>query len=495
MDASTAPAQPNLVFILPDRLRQDTSAAYGNDWIQSPHMDRMASESFVFEHCYVTQPVCAPARASIMTGLYPPTAGMPRNRLIMPAEVQTVAQMVSDDYKTGYIGKWHLGDEIIKQRGFNEWVSANDYWWPEYTNPDDQKKFSDYHDSLVDEGYEPEQEHPGGKTFSMEQRSGMPPAQQMASFLADSAAEFIEQNRDDPFVLYVSSIEPHPPFAGPFDDMYDSATLPVDESFMQSPVESTLFNRMRAELFADCVRDGISTATEEGMRQLRANYFGNVKLVDDMLGTILGAIDGAGIKDNTIVVFTSEHGDMIGTHGMIEMRTPYEEAAQVPLFIRVPWLTDQETRVPGNFSQIDFLPTFLDLLGQSIPDYLQGESRRGVLEGSQDLLDNDVVVQHNGVGDRDMAMECDSWVMNDDKLRELNFLNTMPWRSVITADRWKLNLCAVDQGELYDLNSDPGEFHNLFDKPEYRDRIRRMAARLHLWQAENGDSAPLPAIL
>jgi len=118
--------------------------------------------------------------------------------------------------------------------------------------------------------------------------------------------------------------------------MYDSATLPVDESFMQSPVESTLFNRMRAELFADCVRDGISTATEEGMRQLRANYFGNVKLVDDMLGTILGAIDGAGIKDNTIVVFTSEHGDMIGTHGMIEMRTPYEEAAQVPLFIRVP---------------------------------------------------------------------------------------------------------------------------------------------------------------
>ncbi|HIK89088.1 MAG TPA: hypothetical protein EYG09_05490, partial [Dehalococcoidia bacterium] len=188
---------------MPDRLRQDTSGAYGNDWIQSPHMDRLASESFVFEHCYVTQPVCAPARASIITGLYPPTAGMPRNRLVMPPEVESIAQMVSDDYTTGYIGKWHLGDEIIKQRGFDEWVSANDYWWPEYTNEDDQKKFSSYHESLVAEGYEPEQDHPGGKTFSMSQRSELPPEKQMASFLGDSAAEFISSNKDNPFVLYV----------------------------------------------------------------------------------------------------------------------------------------------------------------------------------------------------------------------------------------------------------------------------------------------------
>jgi arylsulfatase A-like enzyme len=113
---TNAPSKPNLVFILPDRLRQDASAAYGNDWIQSPHMDAMASQSFVFEHCYVTQPVCAPARASIMTGLYPPAAGMPRNRLIMPPEVETIVQMVSDDYATGCVGKWHLGDEIINQQ-------------------------------------------------------------------------------------------------------------------------------------------------------------------------------------------------------------------------------------------------------------------------------------------------------------------------------------------------------------------------------------------
>lgn len=494
LPVTEAPTKPNLVFILPDRLRQDTSSAYGNQWIESPHMNSLASESFVFEHCYVTQPVCAPARASILTGLYPQSAGMPRNRLTMPAEVQIIAQMVSDEYTKGYIGKWHLGDEIVKQRGFDQWVSANDYWWPEYTNPEDRKKFSDYHESLLVDGYIPEQDHPGGKTFSPAQRSGFPPEKQMASFLADRAADFIADNQAKPFVLYVSTIEPHPPFTGPFDGMYDAETLPVEDTFMQPPVQSSLFNRMRAELFSDCVRDGIPTATRDGMRQLRANYFGNVKLVDDMLGSILKAIENAGLEDDTIVVFTSEHGDMIGTHGMLEMRTPYEEAALVPLYIRIPWLVDQETRIPGNFSQIDFVPTLLELLGQPIPIHLQGTSRVEVLRGENDLISNDVVVQHNGVGDRNLADECSSWTMGDEKLSELNFMNTIPWRSIITADRWKLTLCASDQGELYDLNTDPGEVINLFDSPEHQERIHTMAERLYVWQKQTGDTAPLPEV-
>lgn len=480
-------------------MRQDTMACYGNNWIQSPHLNRLAEQSFVFDHAYVTQPVCAPARASLLTGLYPPSAGMPRNRLVMPPDVQTVAQMVGDDHVTGYIGKWHLGDEIVKQRGFDHWVSSNDFWWPEYTDSENQERFSDYHQHVVESGYEPEQEHPGGRTFSQAQRASLPPQEQMASFLANRAADFIEANAENPFVLYVSTIEPHPPFSGPYNGMYDPATLPVDETFMQPPEDSSLFNRLRAELFADCVRDGISTSTEAGWRELRANYFGNVKLVDDMVGTILGALSSNGLDDSTIVVFTSEHGDMIGTHGMLEMRTPYEEAAKVPLLVRVPWLSEGglsegAQRVGGNFSQIDILPTLLELLGQPVGDHLQGESRAAVLEGAETLANNDVFIQHNGVGDRDLTDECDAWSMPQERVADLNFMNTLPWRSVVTADRWKLTLCAGDQGELYDLNSDPNETANLFDDPAQRDRIRTMAARLHLWQAENGDTAPLPDV-
>ena len=201
MPDNGAPDRPNLVFILPDRLRRDSMACYGNDWIQSPHQNGLAEQSFVFENAYVTQPVCAPARSSILTGLYPPAAGMPVNRLIMPPEIQTIAQMVSDDYRTGYIGKWHLGDEIFAQRGFQEWVGSNDGWWTENSDPATRTEFSDYHHFLVEAGFEPDMAHPGGKTFSPKLRSSLPPEFQMATFLGGRAADFIEGHTTDPFVL------------------------------------------------------------------------------------------------------------------------------------------------------------------------------------------------------------------------------------------------------------------------------------------------------
>ena len=489
------PIRPNLIFILPDRLRRDSMACYGNDWIQSPELDALAERSLVFENCYVTQPVCAPARSSIVSGLYPVAAGMPVNRLIMPDRIDVVAEMVSPEYRKAYIGKWHLGDEIRARRGFDLWVSSHDSWWREYTDPADRARFSDYHHFLVDEGIVPDGSHPGGKTFSASLRSSLPAELQMATYVGSRAVEFIEANAGNPFVLYVSTIEPHPPFTGPYDDLYDPEALPVEETFLQYPEGSTLFNRLRAELFSRSVRDGIDLRDgEPAWRRLRANYWGDAKLVDDMVGSILGAVDRSGIADRTIVVFTSDHGDMVGTHGMLEMRTPYEEATRVPLLVCDPRLERRHRLIEGNFSQIDLLPTLLELLGEPVPETLQGVSRAGVVRGDETLSGNDVIVQHNGIGDRNLAAECGEHDWSEAKLADLNFINSQPWRSVVTADRWKLNLCAVDRGELYDLNSDPLEQVNLFDRPEHRDRIRAMAARLRLWQHRVGDAAPLPAV-
>jgi len=162
--------------------------------------------------------------------------------------------------------------------------------------------------------------------------------------------------------------------------------------------------------------------------------------------------------------------------------------------VRAPWLTENQTRVDGNFSQIDFVSTLLDLLGESVPEHLQGESRGDVLRGTADLSDNDIVIQHNGVGDRDLTSAASSHTMSPERVCQLNLLKTAPWRSVVTSDRWKLTLCAADQGELFDLNTDPSEITNLFDHPEHRDRVRWMAARLRLWQQEVGDTAPLPGV-
>lgn len=487
--------RPNLVFILPDRLRRDCMACYGNDWIRSPHLNTLSEHSLVFEHCYVTQPVCAPARSSLVSGLYPPTAAMPVNRLIMPDHIQVVPEMVSQDYRKGYVGKWHLGNELAARRGFDHWTSTHDSWWTEYTDPADRLRFSDYHHFLLDRGIVPDQTHPGGSTFSGPLRASLPDQLQMATFVGSRAAEFIESSTECPFVLYVSTIEPHPPFTGPYNDLYDPDTLPVEETFCQYPDTSTLFNRLRAELFSRSVRDGIDLRQgEPAWRRLRANYWGNVKLVDDMVGTILAAIDRAGVADRTIVVFTSDHGDMVGTHGMLEMRTPYEEATRVPLLVHDPRLEHGHRVIEGNVSQIDLLPTLLELLGQPLPSALQGVSRAPLVRGEDTLAGNDVFVQHNGLGDRNLAAECADHDWSLEKLADLNYLNSQPWRSVVSADRWKLNLCAVDQGELYDLNTDPLEQANLSDQPEHRDRVRSLAARLRLWQHRVGDTASLPSI-
>ena len=489
------PRHPNLVFILPDRQRRDTLACYGNDWIQVPHLNRLADESLVFDHCYVTQAVCSPSRASILCGLYPVDAGMPINRHILPRDVPTIAELLTDDYHTGYIGKWHLGDEILPQHGFDEWVSCFDHWWADYTSPELRSQLSTYHHWLVDHGFEPDAGHPAGRMFSDHFRANLPVEYHMATWLGEQAAAFIERNAQQPFVLYVSSKEPHPPFSSPFDDLYKPETLPVDETFCTYPEGHSLFNRIRAEFWMQAVHaGGFDLASEMECRRMRSNYYGCVSLVDGMVGRILGALDDAGLREETIVVFTSDHGEMVGTHGHVEMRSPYEESSRVPLLVRAPWLSESQRRVGGNFSQIDFVPTLLDLLGQSVPEHLPGESRADVLRGDDDLNDIDVVIQHNGVGDRDLTSASESHTMAPELVRQLNLLKTAPWRSVVTADRWKLTLCAADQGELFDLNSDPAETTNLFDRPEHRDRVRWMAARLRLWQEEVGDTAPLPGV-
>ena len=135
-----------------------------------------------------------------------------------------------------------------------------------------------------------------------------------------------------------------------------------------------------------------------------------------------------------------------------------------------------------HFTQIDLIPTLLDLVGEPIPDGLHGQSRVGVLKSEATLDDTDVLIEHNGIGDRDLGNSL------------INEMNNLPWRSIVNGDRWKLNLCAADQCELFDLNSDSIEEHNLFNDPDQRGRIRLMAAKNRLWQHQVGDVAPLPSV-
>ncbi len=501
--------KPNIVFIFSDQQRSDTLAAYGNNWIKVPHLNKLADQSFVFENAYVTQPVCTPARASIMTGLYPHTAGPTVNKVALSPDVKTVAEMISEDYLCGYLGKWHLGDDVIQQHGFDEWVSTEDGHRPEYSKREYRNVMSDYHQFLVDAGYEPDVESEGAKIFSAHARGKLPAEHQMASFLAGKAEEFIEDHNDETFMLYVSTFEPHPPYFGPMDDMYDPEDIPVGPAFLKVSDDDSLLNRERGNYYTQYLEGGDpskdeymtdnaaqenDTTSVAGWRRLRARYMANITLVDDMVGRIIAALDKAGVADNTVIVFTSEHGEMAGDHGMLEKRSFFEEASKVPLLFRVPWLSKDQTKVPGSIGHIDLVPTLLDLSGGEVPDHLQGNSVVPVMKGEQDLADNNVFIQWNGIheewDDRNLGNEA------------INNLIPMPWRSIVanermtdgSVQRWKLNLCATDQCELYDLNSDPHEMKNLFNDPAQKDRIRHLTATMRTWQHRTKDTAALPTV-
>ena len=490
--------RPNIVFVFSDQQRQDTLACYGADWMNVPNLNALADESFVFENAYVAQPVCTPARATIMTGLYPHAAGPIVNQIHLSEGTPVIAEMISDDYIKGYMGKWHLGNDLVAQHGFDVWRSTED--GHRFAKPEQRFMVSSYNQYLVEQGYEPDRVRNRVGTFSSDMHYDLPEEHQMASYLGDQAAEFIEENKDRPFVLYVSTFEPHSPYHGPYMDMYDPETLPVGPAFLEKPETASLVNRVRANYFLQFMLDGVDqtqddymmryaasredVTTELGWRTLRAHYMANITQVDRMVGKITSALERAGVADNTVVVFTSEHGDMMGDHGMLEKRSFFEEASRVPLLMRVPWLSQEQTMVEGSVGHADLVPTLLDLIGEEIPDTLQGKSLQPVLMGDADLSENDVFVQWNGTSEEIVDRFLGS--------AEINRMLALPWRSVITPDRWKLNLCAGDQCELYDLNNDPYEMNNLFNDPAQVDRIRDMAARIRIWQGETGDTVPLP---
>ena len=413
---------------------------------------------------------------------------------------------------------------MIPQHGFDKWISVEDSHRARSTKREYRNIEASYNAHLRKHGVEP----PGvGRSYeNWSATAGLTEEQTQAYFLGDSAADFIRnhsdsERADQPFMLYVSFFEPHPPYTGPLNDIYDPSDITVGPAFLKRPDDGSLLNRLRADYYMAGnlnplgIDDYHDLTGEEGWRRLRAQYFANVTLVDRQVGKMLDALRETGQFDNTIIVFTSEHGEMGGDHGMLEKRSMYEEATRVPLLIRLPGSTPdtegESEKVPGSVSLVDLVPTLLELSDSSAdaPSWqtrqqsratlgdgfapnaasddsarwqMQGKSLAPVLRGEADLSRNDVFVQWNGMGDRNLGTP------------EINRMVSMHWRTVITPDRWKLNLCPADQCELYDLNSDPHEMTNLYNDPAHRDRIRDMAARIRIWQSTTNDTEDLPQV-
>lgn len=480
-------SKPNLLYIFTDQQRADTMRCYGNHLIETPALNGLADESFVFERAYVSQPVCSPSRATMLTGRWPHTAGVPKCNVPLSAAVPTFAELLPNDYRTAFMGKWHLGDEIFPQHGFQTWVGIEDAYRHSYSSAEKLEVLSPYHHFLVGNGFVPNAENQGQRIFTRHFQASLDEPYTKATYLGDQAAAYIRASGDHPFALCVSYLEPHPPHTGPLNDFYDPALLPIGPAFMrQPPQDAPLIVRLMAAFYMASENYGLDLRTEPGWRALMARYWGNVTLVDRSVAKILKALDESGKADNTIVVFTSDHGELMGDHGILGKTLMYEASVRVPLLIRAPMLCRQQRRVRGNFSHIDLVPTLMDLMGQATDAGMQGRSRVPVLRGDETLEDNDVFIEWNGA---------DGHPPHSIGEAEPNGSMAHPLRTVITSDYWKLSLYGKGQGELYDLKSDPHEMENLYHLPEHGERVRKLTGKIRTWQEESGDEKALPTDL
>jgi arylsulfatase A-like enzyme len=483
---------PNLLFIFTDEQRHDTLAAYGNTRIQMPNLNRLAAASTVFERAYVTQPVCTPSRASIMTGLYPHSNGCTENNLLLPDSVPCLPEMLRDDYATGYVGKWHLGDEIFAQHGFSEWYSIDDEYAAYYSPRRDRTARSTYHSWLLDNGLRPDR----GDVFSRHQCARLPEQYGKPAYVAREASSFIQRHAEEPFCLYVNFFEPHMPFYGPRDHQYDPAEVTLPANFDNLPTAEQAFKaRILQQSYYLRGHSGLPLRTEGDWRRMIANYWGLCSLVDTHAGAILDTLDHCGLRDNTIVVYTSDHGDMMGSHRLLAKCVMFDEAARVPLLVRLPGQTAQR-RVAGPVSQVDLVPTLLDLMEQPQPAHLQGRSLRPWLDGDSAARQaEDVFIEwngpNNGFGDIVGSVSLPGWMATLGQREEIVAAITDRVRTIVTRDGWKFNCSPRGEHELYNLNNDPLETRNLAAQAEHQPLLCDLLARIQSWQKQTGDTVAL----
>lgn len=454
--------KPNLLFLWTDEQRADTMAAYGNTRYRVPAMNRLAAQSVVFDRAYCVQPVCTPSRSCVMTGRWPHQNGCIRNGIPLKPDTRTVPELLADaSYRTGYMGKWHLGDEVFPQHGFAEWKAIEDgIYRSKYSPGRDKNARSAYHHFLLRLGYKPDDDG----SFSRDFATRLPVEHSKPSFLANEATHFMLRNRAEPWMLYVNFLEPHMPFSSALDDLHSAEDTPL-LTFPGAALgpEPEWYKRRRKQR-------GVEEAQRATLQRQARNYAGLCSLVDQALARILWTLEATGQAENTLVCYTSDHGEMMGAHGLMAKQVMYEESVRVPLLIRAPFRRLRPRHVAQPVSHIDLAPTVLDMLGHPSPG-LPGQSLVPML-GGEVRPGNDVFLE---------------WTADKNDSGE-----GPDGRTVIAPDGFKLVLYDTDQSMLFDRAKDPHELNNVYGKPAYAAVQNRLRAKIEQWQRKTKDEMPLP---
>lgn len=465
---------PNLIFINTDQQRFDHLGANGNAVIQTPNLDRLTREGISLDRHYCNNPICTPSRACLITGRYPRSNRVYDNGCCLPETEVTLPQVLGQHgYETRAFGKLHLsswrdpnavsfeaesywlsgkgGPDPVPYAGFdlveictrhiNPETGHYGYWlrrefpevarnWDQYLTP-----------------------HPSGAPQTQDWT--MPPEAHANTWVADRCCDYLRKEAapDRPFFLHVGFPDPHHPFRSPepWGSLYDPADIPLPESDPAShasrPPEYAAY--MRGVLNEESLGSGdfhnhdLTSLSEEQLRVIHAKTYGMVSFVDQQVGRILDTLEATGLRENTVVVFTSDHGDLMGDHGLI-LKGPLllEGLVKVPMIVSGPGGIGRGTRTEALTSHVDVMPTLLALAGVPAPAGVEGKDVGAVLRGEPDRIRDRVLIEF---------------------LHQFQFDRNV---KALVKDDWKLVYWGGQTyGELYHLREDPRELINRWEDP------------------------------
>jgi len=433
---------PNLLIIHTDQLSSWAVSAYagqltktpnyGKVLVETPNIDSLAKEGAILYNFFTNSAVCTPSRGCLVTGRYPHVHGAYRNNIEMNRDEMTIARILQNNgYETGYAGKWHLDGtpkpgwvRPERSMGFSEcrYMFNRGHWKKVVEQPEGNPEVSPY--KMIGDR----------DTYTTD-------------WLADKTIEFIAEPRTKPFFYMVSIPDPHGPYTvrEPYMSMYDPEDMTVPNTFGESSTTGK-------------PRRGKGT---DSVKKNKAHYCGLVKCIDDNVGRILASLRGKGILDDTIIVFTTDHGDYMGEHGLYGKNQWYRTAYQIPFLVRWPKKIHAGTVVEQFVTNVDVQQTLLGLMGIEPSGREQGRDASPLLRGEEIEWNDQAMIHHSSLES-----------------------------AGIFTPQYELVLKANGRHMLFDRLNDPEQTRNLCGKPEYSDIIHKLAARI----VEHNIAVDAPAV-
>lgn len=441
--AATKPDRPpNLLIIQTDEHNFRTLGCYGGKIVKTPNIDRLAAQGVRCTSFYATTPVCSPSRGCLVSGRYPQNTPVVTNNIPLGDDIVTFAEILRrQGFATGFAGKWHLDGN-----GKPQWAPSRKFGFE-----DNRFMFNRGHwKKLVDTAKGPAvgaRAAGGRRTYAL---AGADNKTYTTDWLCDKAIEFIDKNKARPFCYMLSLPDPHGPntVRQPYAQMYADVEVPIPASLRKTKAQTPKWAKTARGL------------TPKRLRKLMPPYYGMVKCIDDNVGRILQALEKNQLLDNTIVVFTSDHGDLCGEHCRLNKGVPYEGSAKIPFLLRYPRRIPGGTVVNQALSCVDFLPTVLALMGVETAGKEQGRDASALLAGQV--------------------------VENWDDVAFIRGTPGAKWLCAVTDD-YKLIYSDVDSPWLFDLSKDPDELTNQFANRDYREIVRRLTRGLRSYCDTHGD--------